>query len=156
MMVVNGLTSTGGSAADCVQEIKLNFSGLTGAMTNLIMLDPVSGNLQTNGLPVVSTRRQLTLTLNGGDAALFKFNTGAPFVGVTPVPAKLGIQKQGGTASISIEGTAVARYQVEATSALPATNWTVLTNLLLPSSPYVFQDTGSSNLSKRFYRAVAQ
>jgi hypothetical protein len=157
MMVVNGLTSPGGTAADCLQEIKLNFVGLTGAMTNLIMLDPTTGNLQTNGLPLVSSKRQLVLNLNGGDAVLFKFNTGAPFVGFyPPQPAKLNLQRQNGTSSISIEGTAAAHYQVEATSSLPATNWSILTNVSLPSSSYLFEDTTASNISKRFYRAVAQ
>jgi hypothetical protein len=48
------------------------------------MLDPVTGQLQTNTLPIVGGVRQLTLNLNGGDAALFKFANGAPFVGWGP------------------------------------------------------------------------
>jgi len=82
MMVVNGLTATDGTAADCLQEIKLNFRD-TSATAKLVMLDAKSGRLQTNALPIVSKNRQLVLNLNGGDAALFKFNTGAPFVGFT-------------------------------------------------------------------------
>jgi hypothetical protein len=154
MMVVNGLTDPTGSAADCLQEIKLNFLNVA-ATTSLIMLDPASGQLQTNVLPVVNTRRQLVLNLNGGDAALFKFNTGAPFVGVTPLPAGLSVQIQAGNPAISIRGALGARYQLEAASSLPATNWLVLTNLLLPSSPYVFLDETSSSHRDRFYRALA-
>src|SRR5262249_10631041 len=46
-----------------------------------------TGNLDTQTLPVVSARRQLTLNLNGGDAALFKISDGAPFMGVPTTDA---------------------------------------------------------------------
>ena len=78
MMVVNALCATNGTAADCLQEIKLNFLN---SFTSLDMLDPVSGQVTNVTLPIVSTRRQLVLDLNGGDAALFKIADGAPFVG---------------------------------------------------------------------------
>jgi hypothetical protein len=77
-MVVNGLTATNGTAADCSQEIKLNFLNTFSALD---LLDPVSGQLTNMPLPLVSTRRQLVLNLNGGDAVLFKIADGAPFVG---------------------------------------------------------------------------
>jgi hypothetical protein len=77
-MVVNGLTATNGTAADCSQEIKLNFLDPFDAVE---MLNPLTGLAQVQALPVVSTRRQLVLNLNGGDAALFKLHDGAPFVG---------------------------------------------------------------------------
>lgn len=80
LMVVNGLTATDGTAADCMQEIKLNFRD-DAATRRVVGLDSATGQLRTNALPLVSTRRQLTLELNGGDAALFKFDDGAPFVG---------------------------------------------------------------------------
>ncbi len=78
-MVVNGLTATNGTAADCVQEIKLNFLNTFDAVE---LLNPLTGVAQAQVLPIVSTRRQLVLNLNGGDAALFKIADGAPFVGV--------------------------------------------------------------------------
>jgi hypothetical protein len=84
IMVVNGLTDPTGTAADCLQEIRLNFA-LTNGITGLVMLDPVAGQLQTNTLPIVNGRHQLILNLNGGDAVLFKFSDGAPFVG-WPLP----------------------------------------------------------------------
>ncbi len=80
LMVVNGLTATNGTATDCAQEIKLNFLN---TFTTLDLLDPVTGQLTNVALPIVNTRRQLTLNLNGGDAVLFKFSTGAPFVGLS-------------------------------------------------------------------------
>jgi hypothetical protein len=78
MMVVNGLTDPTGTAADCRQEIQLNFRD---GFLALEMLDPLSGNVQVQPLPLTNGLRRLTLTLNGGDGALFKFSDGAPFVG---------------------------------------------------------------------------
>lgn len=149
-MVVNGLTAPDGSAADCAQEIKLNF---VNAFANAVFLDPVSGQLQTNAVPPISgTRRQLVLQLNGGEAALFKLATGAPFAG-WPTPPRLGLHRQGGQSSVMIQGAVAARYQIEAAGAVRGDSWSVLTNLQLPVSPFVFADVTSSNSHQRFYRA---
>jgi len=151
-MVVNALSDPTGTAADCLQEIQLNFS-FPGSITGVDMLDAATSQVQTQSLPIVNTRRQLVLNLNGGDAALFKFSDGAPFVG-WPIPARLNLQTQSNSAAISIQGAVSARYQLEAAASLSSTNWTILTNLALPSSPYMFTDTTSSNVSTRFYRVV--
>jgi hypothetical protein len=151
MMVVNALTDTNGTAADCMQEVRLNFLN---NFSSVVMLDPETGQLQTNTLPIVSTRRQLVLDLNGGDAALFKFADGAPFVGhITPQPARLAVALQGGKPAVSLtQLTPGARYQLQSTPTLDGANWTVLTSLLLTNSNYVYPDTGASNTM--FYRAV--
>jgi len=86
LMVVNGLSDPGGSAADCRQQIKLNFA-FSGTIAGVQLMDPDTGQIQRHVLPVVNGRRQLTLTLDGGDAALFKFDTGAPFVMPEPASA---------------------------------------------------------------------
>jgi hypothetical protein len=78
-MVVNGLTDTNGTAADCSQQIKLNFLDTFSAVE---MVNPLTGVAQMQVPSIVSGRRQLVLNLNGGDAALFKIADGAPFVGV--------------------------------------------------------------------------
>ena len=153
MMVVNGLTDPTGTDADCLQEIKLNFA-FPPWLTGVDLLDPATGQAQNQILPIVNTRRQLVLNLNGGDAVLFKFSDGAPFAGVTPIPARLDLQMHGGTAEINIHGAAGSRYRLEAATSLRNTNWTILTNLLLTASPYVFEDMASSVLSNRFYRAA--
>lgn len=154
IMVVNALTATNGTAADCLQQIRLDFSGLSGPMTNLIMLDPATGQLQTNGLPLVSSKRRLTVDLNGGDAILFKFNTGAPFVGVTPVVARLDAAVQDGIPAITIQGAIGSRYELQCSDTLPAANWTTLTNLSLPTAAHTFLDTTYPGTG-RFYRALA-
>lgn len=117
-MVVNGLTETNGTAADCRQEIKLNF---VDAFPSLDMLDPATGQLTNVPLPIVSTRRQLTLNLNGGDAVLFKMADGAPFVGFPFSTNAPGIASQpasrtnfiGTDASFGVvaTGTAPLKYQ---------------------------------------------
>jgi hypothetical protein len=56
---------------------------------------------------------------------------------------------------IQISGTVGATYQLQYTTVLPATNWTTLTNILLPVSPFLYFDTQySTNKANRFYRAV--
>ncbi|MDW8309308.1 MAG: immunoglobulin domain-containing protein, partial [Verrucomicrobiales bacterium] len=112
-MVVNGLTDTNGTAADCAQEIKLNFLNTFSAVE---ILDPLTGVAQTQVLPIVNTRRQLTLRLNGGDATLFKIATGAPFVGVTVVsPPTILTQPQSRT---NLAGT-TATFSVTASGSPP-------------------------------------
>lgn len=78
MMVVNGLSDPTGTAADCLQEIQLNFRD---AFVAVEMLNPLTGQVQIQALALTNGLRQLVLNLNGGDAALFKFSDGAPFVG---------------------------------------------------------------------------
>ncbi len=153
-MVVNGLTDPTGSAADCMQEIKLNFA--SSPPTTAVLLNPVTGLLQTNAMADIGNgKRQLVLNLNGGDAALFKLQTGAPFVGFfTPPAPKLSIQ-QNDPVTLIIQGSLGFRHRLEVASSLPGTNWTVLTNLVLPSSQFVFVDPTSSSTNTRFYRASA-
>jgi hypothetical protein len=155
MMVVTGLTDSTGSAADCRQEIKLNFAFPSG-LTSVVMLDPLTGQLQTNALPIVNTRRQLVLSLDGGDAALFKFANGAPFVGfMPPSSARLGVARTN-LSQLTLEGTVGERYRVEATSSLANNSWSVITNVALPNSPCIVDDATATGANQRFYRAVVQ
>ncbi len=152
IMVVNALTSTNGTAADCLQEITLNFFN---TFSSIVMLDPETGLLSTNTLPIVSTRRRLVLDLNGGDAALFKFADGAPFVGhVAPGPARLSAQMQGNYPAITFQGTALARYQLQSSSAPNGAGWTSIGSVLLTNSPATLLDTSATGNSATFYRVV--
>lgn len=153
-MVVNGLTDPTGTAADCMQEIKLNFAN--SPPTSAVLIDPSTGLLQTNNMTDIgSGKRQLVLDLNGGDAALFKLNTGAPFVGfIPPLPARLSAQKTGTNIFVSMQGALGARYQLQTTSSLSNPNWTTATNVILTSSPFTFTDMVASGTTARYYRAV--
>jgi len=58
---------------------------------------------------------------------------------------------------LTIADTVGSTYRIEATSDLVNTNsWTTLTNLALPSSPYLFIDTSTPQAVRRYYRAIAQ
>jgi len=72
---------------------------------------------------------------------------------VYPEQASLDIDLYAG---LQIAGTVGGTYRIDYANALPSTNWTTLTNLVLPSSPYLFIDTETpANHMKRFYRAVS-
>ena len=158
-MVVNALTATNGTAADCLQEIKLNFKVGTSGINSVVMLDPETGLLTTNTMPILTgtgsnTKRQLVLDLNGGDAALFKFDDGAPFVGfIPPAQPHLGISLQSGRPCISLtQLTPGARYQLQYSPLVSPPVWSTLTSLLLTNSSCQFLDLVSTNGA--LYRAV--
>ncbi len=84
-MVTNGLTDATGSSADARQLVRLNFNFGASGVNSLQRLDRDSG--QVVNVPLVSTGGNsyyLDWYLNGGEGDLFKYNTGAPFVGSGP------------------------------------------------------------------------
>ena len=105
-------------------------------------------------IPSSGGRRQLVLDLNGGDAALFKFDDGAPFVGfVPPARPRLGIQMQSRNPDLSLtQLTPGARYLRQSAPAFSNPTWTTLLGLLLTNSSYDYVDETLSNGG--FYRAV--
>ncbi len=157
MLVVNGLSDPTGTATNCAQTIKLNF--LTGtAITAVNMLDLETGAITTNTMPVIAgsgstTKRQLVLDLSGGDAALFKFADGAPFVG-QPLTPKVTMTRLSGKPAISIDAPLFSKQRIEWKSSLTNATWNTLTNLIMPASPYTFPDA-SAGAGPRYYRAVA-
>jgi hypothetical protein len=75
--------------------------------------------------------------------------------GPIPVAASLNISLSATYPAISLTGTTGATYRVEFATALSATNWTTLTNIVLLNSPQVLLDQQSiTNQSSRFYRAT--
>jgi len=152
-MVVNALTATNGTAADCLQEIKLNF--LAAAPSSVVMLDAETGLLQTNVMNTIGGgRHQLVMDLNGGDATLFKLSDGAPFVGfIPPAKPKLGITVQGGRPAVNLSQlTPGARYQVQSSPPISPPAWTTLSSVLLTNSSCQLFDQVSTNGA--WYRAV--
>jgi hypothetical protein len=157
-MVVNGLVATNGSAADCLQQIKLNFKTGNSGITAVNMLDSLNGVITTNTMPVIGgtgagTVRQLVLNLNGGDAALFKFADGAPFVGFVP-PARptLSMQLAAGQPVITLQGTSGARYALQSSPTPSGATWTTLTNTVLLGTTLTYTNSSASGSS--FYRAL--
>jgi hypothetical protein len=85
LMVANGLTSATGSAADCKQQIIMDFNktGTNGqTFPGLVQLNSDTGLVEPMTMTTVSNKMRLTLTLDGGQGVLLKFNTGSAFVGV--------------------------------------------------------------------------
>lgn len=83
-MVTNGLTAADGSAADCRQEIQLNFKFDPIPTSSLQHLRQDTGEvevIQLTPIPNSDNRYKLVMTFDGGTGELFKSNTGAPFVG---------------------------------------------------------------------------
>jgi hypothetical protein len=143
-----------------MQTIKLNFETGTNNITAVQMLDLEAGVVTTTNMPVISgtnstTKRQLVLNLNGGDAAFFKFADGAPFVGhVPPAAPRLSAGLQSGLPAITVQGTPLARYQLQSSPSLTGANWSVVSNCLFTNSSVVFVDTTASSSNSTFYRAL--
>lgn len=90
-MVTNGLVDPFGSALDTRQRIQINFAATVPEYVQ--RLDRDTGLVEDIFLPVIPNtggRRMLLLELDGGTADLFKFKTGAPFIGV-PEPGSAGL-----------------------------------------------------------------
>lgn len=83
-MVTNALVDTAGAAADTRQNIQLNF--VNGVTKQVQRLNRDTGQIDLIDLELIphsGGRRRLTVNLDGGASDLFKFNTGAPFVGAS-------------------------------------------------------------------------
>ena len=59
-------------------------------------------------------------------------------------------------AGVVVNGPLGAGYRIQAAADLASTNWTTLTNVTLPSQPYIYIDYSSPTNTKQFYRALPQ
>jgi len=57
-------------------------------------------------------------------------------------------------AGLTLRGPVGGTFRIDCLNDLNNTNWTTLTNIVLPNSPYLFIDTSSPSFLRRFYRAV--
>jgi hypothetical protein len=82
-MVVNGLSDANATAAQTQQTIRLTFNFGTSGITSLQRLSRTTGKVETVSLTSNGTGGYyVDITLDGGTGDLFKYKTGAPFVGV--------------------------------------------------------------------------
>jgi hypothetical protein len=82
-MLVNGLTSSEGSAEDTTQRIRLDFDFQSSGIRHLLRLSRDTGAVEA--LPLMDDgggRFHLELDLEGGTGDLLKYDNGQPFVGV--------------------------------------------------------------------------
>jgi hypothetical protein len=84
LMVTNALSAPDGTAADCRQEIQLDFGTSKSPCTynNLQRLNPETGKIDSIPLAATRGKKRAVLKIDGGSCELFKYPTGAPFVGV--------------------------------------------------------------------------
>jgi len=81
-MVVNGLSDENQTPSGTRQQVQLEFDFGVSGITSLQRLNKGTGQVEVVPLvPLGGSRYQLDLVLNGGEGDLFKYNTGAPFVG---------------------------------------------------------------------------
>lgn len=57
-------------------------------------------------------------------------------------------------AGVRIEGTPGRTYRIEYAAAADSVEWTAVTNIVLPSTPFTVLDPAPASEAKRFYRAV--
>lgn len=70
-----------------------------------------------------------------------------------PAPASLSVALNATNTVVTIAGTPSGLYRLEASATLGSSNWSTLTNVYLPSTPFIFVETRTT-VSNRFYRAV--
>ena len=86
-IVTNGLTDRNAAGPSCRQRITLNFHFKKSGIKGVQRLSRSSGKVEDVPLKAMEKdpgRYVMTLELDGGTGDLLKFNTGAPFVGVSP------------------------------------------------------------------------
>jgi hypothetical protein len=85
LMVTNGLSDRNAAGPSCQQRITLNFHFKESGIKGIQRLSRKNGKVEDVSLKAIEKdpgRYVMTLELDGGTGDLFKFNTGAAFVGV--------------------------------------------------------------------------
>ena len=102
-----------------------------------------------------ATGSMLTLNnLNASQAGAYTVVVSNAVGNVTSSAATLSLLNLNMFAGLTIVGQLGGNYQIDFRNDLNNTNWFNLTNVVLPSSPYLFIDTASPQYPRRFYRAV--
>jgi hypothetical protein len=144
--------------------ISVNPSNTTATPGGIVVLSAGAsgGNLgyqwQLNGTNIAgATGASLSLTnVNAGQAGSYTVIVSNAAGSSTSTGAVLSLLSLNMYAGLTIVGQAGGTYQIDYKNNLSATNWTSLTNIVLPASPYLFIDTTSPSSASRFYRASKQ
>ena len=110
-MVTNGLTDGSASGSETQQTIRLTFNFGSSGINSLQRLSRDTGAVETVSL--VSDGNgvyHLDLTLDGGTGDLFKYNTGAPFVGFYTAEKISGDANSDGVVDVGDLGILAANY----------------------------------------------
>ncbi len=127
--VTLGVTATGGGLS---YQWRLNGTNLAGATSSTLTLN----------------------SLNASQAGVYTVVVSNAAGSVTSSAATLSLLNLNMFAGLTIVGQLGGNYQIDYRNNLNNTNWFNLTNVVLPSSPYLFIDTASPQYPQRFYRAV--
>ena len=127
--VILNVGATGGGLSYQWQFNGTNISGATGASLTLT-------NYSTNNIGVY------TVVISNAAGSV----TSQPIVIAT-----VGIKMFAG---VIINGPIGSNYLIQASGNLASTNWTTLTNVALPTQPYIYIDYNSPGNNQQFYRAV--
>lgn len=73
---------------------------------------------------------------------------------VTNPPATLASVDIKTFAGVIVDGPLGSNYVIQASANLSSTDWMTLTNLALPSQPYIYIDYGSATNPQQFYRVL--
>ena len=95
------------------------------------------------------------ITTNGTQSTFATLPYFPEFLAFAPNPAfSVSVKMFAGI--ILNNGQIGSNYLIQATSNLSTSNWTTLTNVTLPTNPYIYIDYSSPTNSQQFYRAVSQ
>jgi hypothetical protein len=128
-------------------------NGVFGAVTNGFILggqNALSATINNTGH---GANGVLTTGLVGGDTTYFAMAATVSY-DVTPASGSLAIGLYPG---LQISATVGATYQLQYTTNVSSGAWLTLTNIVLPSSPYLFFDpTSAASQVSRYYRLVTE
>jgi hypothetical protein len=127
--VTLSVTASGGALSYQWQLNGVNIPGATSPTLSLTGLNPSQAGVYT----VIISNVAGTATSKSAAVSLLSLNV---------------------YAGLTIVGQVGSTYQIDYCNALDTNNWTTLTQLVLPGSPYLFIDPDSPNRVQRFYRAV--
>jgi N-acetylneuraminic acid mutarotase len=103
-----------------------------------------------------ATGASLTITnVSANDIGVYTAIVNNAAGSVTSSPVMLATTEIHMLASVYVNGPIGSNYLIQATSDLPG-GWSTLTNIALPSQPYIYVDYGSVTNKQQFYRAVPQ
>jgi hypothetical protein len=112
---------------------------------------------QFNGTNITgATGASLTITnVSAADVGVYTVIVNNAAGSVTSSSATLASVDIKMFAGVIVDGPLGSNYLIQATSNL-LSSWTTLTNVALPTQPYIYIDYSSPTNSKQFYRAVPQ
>jgi hypothetical protein len=116
---------------------------------------PPAYQWQFNGadIPGATGTNYIARNAQCGSAGTYRV-TASNSLGTASASATLSLLSLQVYAGLTICGPAGAVYRIEYTDQVNTSRWQLLTNLSLPSSPYLFIDRDSPNQPMRFYRAI--